>query len=96
MAIIDRSTNGEEQVLRGRKTLENDTAVSEELRVQEENSPFFFLLQYDLVYVCVCKAVLSTHCHLPFISNLIFFRFLHVGPLTFITLFSKLTAISIH
>lgn len=95
MAIIDRSTNGEEQVLTGRKTLENDTAVSEELRVQEENPPLF-LLQYDLVYVCVCKAVLSTHCHLPLISNLIFFRFLHVGPLTFIMLFSKLSAISNH
>lgn len=60
MAIIDRSTNGEEQVLTGRKTLENDTAVSEELRVQEENPPPFFCYNMTLC-MSVCARLSYPH-----------------------------------
>lgn len=92
MDVIDHSINGKEQVLKDRKTLENDTAVFEELRVQEQNSLDFCHNMILCMSVCA-GSVLSTHCNLPLISNLIFFKFFHFGLLTPIMLFSKLTTI---
>lgn len=74
MDVIDHSINGKEQVLKDRKTLENDTAVFEELRVQEQNSLDFCHNMILCMSVCA-GSVLSTHCNLPLISNLISLNF---------------------